>query len=362
MGNLCPEPVVSNHTEVSEENNEDDRPQEVDNLKFLLLGAGESGKSTLFKQMRINYVQDYSDEALSEEKPKIIRSIYHVFKDYLTVVRNTHGLEDIELVEIADELFPEKNVKFPEVLTDKAIKFMKDIWNSPSGQDIWENQAKYSFSDSIGYFMEDLDRFFDRGYEPTEVDYLKTRVKTTGIHEQTFLYKGVTMTVVDVGGQRNERHKWLRCLDGVTAIFFVAALSAFDQTLYEDNSTMRLPESLKVFKKVFNFLPFRTSETPFVLFLNKEDLLIEKLKKMENEGKNLDEFFPDLKLGTNYDNVVEKVKAHIRDKYLAEINEQQRDRVMPHYITATDKDIFLQIFQAATQIVLRKALENHFNK
>lgn len=38
----------------------------------------------------------------------------------------------------------------------------------------------------------------------------------------------------DVGGQRNERKKWIHCFDDVTAVIFVAAISEYDQVLYED--------------------------------------------------------------------------------------------------------------------------------
>ena len=40
-------------------------------------------------------------------------------------------------------------------------------------------------------------------------------------------------TMFDVGGQRNERRKWIHCFDNVTACIFVTAISEFDQKLYE---------------------------------------------------------------------------------------------------------------------------------
>ena len=33
----------------------------------------------------------------------------------------------------------------------------------------------------------------------------------------------------DVGGQRNERRKWIHCFDNVTAVIFVTAISEYDQ-------------------------------------------------------------------------------------------------------------------------------------
>ena len=38
-----------------------------------------------------------------------------------------------------------------------------------------------------------------------------------------------TRSMFDVGGQRNERKKWIHCFDSVTAVIFVAAISEYDQ-------------------------------------------------------------------------------------------------------------------------------------
>lgn len=50
---------------------------------------------------------------------------------------------------------------------------------------------------------------------------------------------GSIFEMYDVGGQRNERKKWIHCFDNVTAVIFVAALSEYDQCLFEDASTNR---------------------------------------------------------------------------------------------------------------------------
>lgn len=34
---------------------------------------------------------------------------------------------------------------------------------------------------------------------------------------------------MDVGGQRNERKKWIHCFENVTAIVFVVSLNEYDQ-------------------------------------------------------------------------------------------------------------------------------------
>jgi G-protein alpha subunit len=56
----------------------------------------------------------------------------------------------------------------------------------------------------------------------------------------------------DVGGQRNERKKWIHCFDDVTAVIFVASLSEYDQVLYEDNTVNRMEEAVTLFSDIAN--------------------------------------------------------------------------------------------------------------
>ena len=45
--------------------------------------------------------------------------------------------------------------------------------------------------------------------------------------------------MIDVGGQRSERRKWIHCFENVTAVIFCAALSAYDLVLQEDYFTVK---------------------------------------------------------------------------------------------------------------------------
>ena len=51
--------------------------------------------------------------------------------------------------------------------------------------------------------------------------------------------------MVDVGGQRSERKKWIHCFEGVTAIVFCVALSAYDLVLAEDEEMVSTAQHLK---------------------------------------------------------------------------------------------------------------------
>ena len=44
--------------------------------------------------------------------------------------------------------------------------------------------------------------------------------------------------MVDVGGQKSERRKWIHCFQDVTTILFLVSLSGYDQCLVEDKDAV----------------------------------------------------------------------------------------------------------------------------
>ena len=49
--------------------------------------------------------------------------------------------------------------------------------------------------------------------------------------------------MVDVGGQRSERRKWIHCFENVTSIIFLVALSEYDQILFESDNEVFLTKT-----------------------------------------------------------------------------------------------------------------------
>ena len=86
---------------------------------------------------------------------------------------------------------------------------------------------------------------------------------TSGIVEEKYVIDGVEFVMYDVGGQRNERKKWIHCFDNVTAVIFVAAISEYDQVLYEDNTQNRIIEAVNLMLRteivIFGFWIMDTS-------------------------------------------------------------------------------------------------------
>jgi guanine nucleotide-binding protein G(i) subunit alpha len=78
------------------------------------------------------------------------------------------------------------------------------------------------------------------------------RVRTTGIVQSDFVIKSMKFAMFDVGGQRNERRKWIHAFDNVNCVVFVAALSEYDQVLFEDETQNRMDEAIQLFDQIIN--------------------------------------------------------------------------------------------------------------
>ncbi len=128
------------------------------------------------------------------------------------------------------------------------------MWRDPGIQQTIERSSEFQLDDSAPYFFVNLERIAGELYKPTNEDILNVRAKTTGIVETEFIHNGLHFRMVDVGGQRNERKKWIHCFQDVTAIIFVVAVSEYDLKLEEDLVTNRMHESLKVIGREFLFV------------------------------------------------------------------------------------------------------------
>lgn len=89
------------------------------------------------------------------------------------------------------------------------------------------------------YYFSQLERLFDPEYQPNEQDIVHCRARTIGITETTFTLRDNEMLMVDVGGQKSERRKWIHCFQDVTSILFLVSLSGYDQCLVEDKDAVR---------------------------------------------------------------------------------------------------------------------------
>lgn len=236
------------------------------------------------------------------------------------------------------------------VWTSKLALQIEELWQDEGIQATYKEKSKFQVEDSIEYYLANIKRIAAEGYMPSVMDILRTRKKTTGIVETEFVFFGATIVMIDVGGQRSERKKWIHCFEGVTAIIYVTSLAEYDQRCYEDDITNRMKESMQLFSEVCAYKYFR--ETPMIMFFNKVDIFEEKLKKTE-----LKTVFEDY----TGDNSLESAIQFIQDKYDSLANPKDGNanptKDIYKFVTcATDSEQLKKVFSAVSQILLKDTM------
>ncbi|CAL8081883.1 unnamed protein product [Calicophoron daubneyi] len=222
--------------------------------RLLLLGAGESGKSTIVKQMRILHIDGFS-EAEKKEKIEAIR------KNLRDAICSISGA--MSVIHPPVELAHPENKKLRDYMLEQASKsdfdyppeFYKnctELWRDKGIQETFERSNEYQLIDCAKYFLDKTEELGRPDYIPSEQDILRCRVLTSGIFETKFSVDKVNFHMFDVGGQREERRKWIQCFNDVTAIIFVAACSSYNMVLREDPSQNRVKESLELLGSIWN--------------------------------------------------------------------------------------------------------------
>eukprot|EP00298_Acanthocystis_sp_HF-20_P029794 c8722_g1_i1.p1 GENE.c8722_g1_i1~~c8722_g1_i1.p1 ORF type:complete len:352 (-),score=90.29 c8722_g1_i1:99-1154(-) len=312
-------------------------------IKILLLGAGESGKSTIFKQMKIIHQTGYTDKDRKGFIPTIQNNAIQSVKDLLAAVQTLELTPDPN-IEAETELL--NGVKYQDPVTPELAAAITKVWASPVIQQAYARRNEFQLFDSAKYYFEKITEIGSAEYMPSDQDILRTRVRTSGIVETSFEIEGNTFKLFDVGGQRNERRKWIHCFDNVQAVLFVVAMSEYDQFLYEDETQNRIAEAMTLFGEICNSKFFE--HTAMILFLNKCDLFLEKIKSVD-----MTVCFPDYTGGCNYDNGV----AFMREKFLS-LNKQEEKQVYVHVTCATDTKNIQFVFEAVKDIILTQNLKD----
>jgi guanine nucleotide-binding protein G(o) subunit alpha len=321
------------------------KKQMLHEILLLLLGTGASGKSTVAKQMQILYLNGFGDQELEVYKQLIVTNIVNNMKALINGA-NQLGIT-ISLSQEAETVMAIEDSEDETDWTPALCDAIKALWADAGIQAAFSRSNEFQLSDSAQYFFERLENFRDlRKMVVTDGDILHTRKRTTGVVEITFANDDFTFRMMDVGGQRNERRKWIHCFDNVTSIIFVASLSEYDQTVEEDNKTNRMVESLHVFGEAVNNEYF--AKTPIILFLNKNDIFEQKIKE-----KDLGDYFPAYKGGKNADAARKWIEKQYRAK-----NENPQREIFVHVTTATDTSNISTVFDAVKNILLSNVLES----
>ncbi|KAG2186013.1 hypothetical protein INT43_002451 [Umbelopsis isabellina] len=330
-----------------------DRQLEEDNkrlkreCKILLLGSGESGKSTIVKQMKIIHQNGYNKEELFTWRPTVYKNVVDSIKTLVAAaIKLKIDFADPQNRDYAHDVLDFTIANITSPLTPHIVEAIVCLWNDPAiAQVLDRNGSNFYLMDSAPYFFTEIRRIGRPDYVPSVQDVLRARQKTTGIMETRFTMGQLNIHMFDVGGQRSERKKWIHCFESVTSIIFCVALSEYDQVLLEASGQNRMLESLVLFESVINSRWFLRSS--IIFFLNKVDVFKMKIARIP-----LERYFNDYAGGADVNKAAKYILWRFSQVNRAKLN------IYPHLTQATDTSNIRLVFAAIKETILQNALKD----
>ncbi|KAJ1028310.1 hypothetical protein NDA18_002975 [Ustilago nuda] len=317
-------------------------------VKLLLLGAGESGKSTILKSMRIIHHIPFTEEERENYRRLVflnlvqgMESILDVMEEWTVDFQNDANIGHLSLF-----------VSYPDISEDEPfpsnyLVALKDLWSDQGVQSVYRRGNEAAVPDNMSYYYSHLDRLFHPTYTPSESDILRCRNKTTGIIETTFPLQDRVYRIFDVGGQRSERKKWIHCFENVTAVLFCVALSGYDSCLVEDKDSNQMQEALMLFDSICNSKWF--TRTSMILFLNKVDVF-----RLKIAYSSIKHYFPDYD-GDNRD--FNAARSYFKARF-CRLNRSPTKEIYPSFTNATDVSLLKIVMASVTDIILTNNLRD----
>jgi len=322
-------------------------------IKILLLGTGESGKSTFIKQMII--IHGAGEFNATDVRIFRLEIYNNIITAMITLLvereklnyqwENPSREEQAESVRriMADHFARSEidQVKFREI-----APLIRELWDDGAVKRVFDQRHLFQINDSCIHFFENINRIAAIDYYPTNRDILLCRKSTKAINEHLVEIDKIPFRFIDVGGFRSQRHKWVQCFDNVTCILFMVASNEYDQTLIEDDRTNRVMEACILFGQMVNH---KALEKVFIiLFMNKSDLLEQKLPRSD-----IRQYFFDFR---GNERSLKSVQNYLLDKFDT-VRRNRKEPLFCHFTTAIDTENVRKVFGDCQEAIRERNMD-----
>lgn len=240
---------------------------------------------------------------------------------------------------------------------DTRLTSVSRLWSDPAVKECFRRRSEYSTTHPLNvstqYFLDAIqERINEPGYLPITEDIIRVRRNTIGVIQYEFVLTDIQFKIIDVGGEREERVRWIDFLAAkITCVIFLGAIDEYDtKFIAEDGEEKnRLKESIELFKRIQTFQWL--AHTTFILFLNKVDVFREKL-----QTSDMVDHFTDYR-GFRRDYASNL--AFVKRKFHEESSPRRPRMIYTHETCATDTAGMKFVFEAVRDTILQLNLRQY---
>ncbi|PVF98560.1 guanine nucleotide binding protein, alpha subunit [Serendipita vermifera] len=167
--------------------------------KILLLGSGDSGKTTIMKQMRLITNASFTRGELESFRQLVFTNLVTGMKAVieclsevgLDITSDPEASRAYQMIEIAPD------IKDGEAFPEEYLHAFQLLWQHPIVRQGFDQTRQFAIPDNVPYFFSALDRLFSPDYRPTNQDLVHTRARTSGIVETIFKVSDISGNLPD---------------------------------------------------------------------------------------------------------------------------------------------------------------------
>jgi len=275
---------------------------------IVLLGQERSGKSTLVKHFTQSAAVRMAEPEQFQERGPIVKAYALSLASELLSDLRARGVELDESM----ERIVQRDHQDPHFGHESQAAAWLSVTEAAQVQRLWQEHGGRGdggglmHAGGLAYFMGELTRLSHPEYQPTLQDWLRLRVRTHGIVENTFDFGLHSHITVLDKGRGGPRRKWMGIFHEADVLLYVAALDAYDDYDWGGLDDNMMLGSMEMFGQLCASRWFPPCIT-IILVLNKVDRLAMKLPHSP-----LSALFPEYTAGADIEAAVE----HIQSKYL----------------------------------------------
>ena len=324
---------------------ESSQPNISGNIRLMMLGHEQSGKTTFCQQLRVLY----SEEPFSKDEKEVYRDLIHAkivsaLTGLCRKVLNSKSFElqgesKLRIMNFKEKYFnlsPSfsltiharkmgysrtsyddlRNPRPMFLMNEQMIKDILSLWKDPVIQESWQHTTLDSdelIPPILGYFMDHFHRITmveedeekTISYIPTTEDILHCGLNTQIIEQFIFQIDDHTFDIYEFGGikpRAPERDIFEHMANAALILYFLS-MDTYGEDNSEGNVFASRLEHLDEFKKCKRF-----HNTKIILFLSKCDVFRKII-----EDKPLSSVFPKFKGKDTYEGAIEFVKEKVRE-------------------------------------------------
>eukprot|EP00475_Leptophrys_vorax_P004548 TRINITY_DN12727_c0_g1_i5.p1 TRINITY_DN12727_c0_g1~~TRINITY_DN12727_c0_g1_i5.p1 ORF type:complete len:364 (-),score=76.31 TRINITY_DN12727_c0_g1_i5:37-1098(-) len=238
-----------------------DMPSHQPSPRVFLTGISSSGKTTVLYQARVLYGDGFNEQQALDYLSTITSNILENLAKIISVMKKDQLIEEQpeSFRQAADLIMLAESKQDQERLSPELGRAFEVLYSNPVFQSaLVETQRSPKLSISrctvrhLQYWKENLSTICGSDYVPRIPDILRTKRTTLGVTSLEFSGKDASFTLVDVGGTRSQRSKWLHQFPLSTALMYVCSLGHYNQRLFEGEESLCLVEAIGLFETLMN--------------------------------------------------------------------------------------------------------------